>query len=120
MDTFTDKEFFKRHAADFNFELDRGALIDHAIKRNFIKCIQDDLYIYADDGPVTVIGSENLNCKLVVCKDDKVYVGMLGDIGYRQYYELDQLSSDLVWVEGEQLELDLALQNYERNTDESV
>lgn len=113
MDTFTDKEFFNRHAGDFNFELDQSALICRAIEQGFIKCIQDDLYIYADEQPTKVIGSESLDCKLVVCEDDTVFVGLLGDLGYRQYYELDPLSSDLVWVDGEQKQLDLALNKYE-------
>jgi predicted xylose isomerase-like sugar epimerase len=59
-----------------------------------------------------VIAAESLDCKLLICDNDQVYLGMLGDMGYRQYYSLEPLSSDLIWVEGEQLELDLALNNY--------
>tara|TARA_B110000902_G_scaffold11980_1_gene14432 strand:+ start:942 stop:1142 length:201 start_codon:yes stop_codon:yes gene_type:complete len=59
-----------------------------------------------------VIAAESLQCHLLVCDNDQVYVGMLGDMGYRQYYTLEPISSDLVWLDGEQLELDLALNNY--------
>lgn len=59
-----------------------------------------------------VIAAESLDCKLLICDNDQVYLGVLGDMGYRQYYSLEFLSSDLIWVEGEQLELDLALNNY--------
>lgn len=59
-----------------------------------------------------VIAAESLQCHLLVCDNDQVYVGMVGDMGYRQYYTLEPISSDLVWLDGEQLELDLALNNY--------
>lgn len=59
-----------------------------------------------------VIAAEDVQCHLLVCDNDQVYVGILGDMGYRQYYTLEPISSDLVWLDGEQLELDLALNNY--------
>tara|TARA_R110000765_G_scaffold197306_2_gene303071 strand:- start:1110 stop:1310 length:201 start_codon:yes stop_codon:yes gene_type:complete len=59
-----------------------------------------------------VIAAESVQCHLLVCDNDQVYVGMVGDMGYRQYYTLEPISSDLVWLDGEQLELDLALNNY--------
>tara|TARA_R110000822_G_scaffold73210_3_gene175901 strand:- start:1854 stop:2054 length:201 start_codon:yes stop_codon:yes gene_type:complete len=60
-----------------------------------------------------VIASETLNCKLVVCDDDRVYIGLLGDEGYRQYYVLDPLLSNLEWITGEQSELDTQLELFE-------
>jgi hypothetical protein len=60
-----------------------------------------------------VIATETLNCKLLVCDNDQVYIGLIGGEGYRQYYTLEPLSSDLMWLDGEQKELDLQLDLFE-------
>jgi len=36
-ESFTSREFYRRHAPDFNFELNEEQLIEQALERGFIK-----------------------------------------------------------------------------------
>ena len=60
-----------------------------------------------------VIASETLNCKLVVCDNDQVFLGVKGTEGYRQYYLLEPLSSDFIWMDDDLTELDRQLELFE-------
>ena len=54
MKSFTSKEFFQRHAPDFNFELNKNELVAEAIKRKFIKEVGEDKYVYT---PLLKVGN---------------------------------------------------------------
>jgi hypothetical protein len=47
--TFTESEFFNKHAPDMNFEMDSEQLIEAGISKGFIESVGDDQYIYAKE-----------------------------------------------------------------------
>lgn len=54
---------------------------------------------------------QSLAGKMIVASDDQVYIALNSE-GHTQWYVLDKLTSNLVWMEGEQPDLDRQVAQY--------
>ena len=54
---------------------------------------------------------QSLTGKMIVASDDQVYIALNSE-GPTQWYVLDKLTSNLVWMEGEQPDLDRQVAQY--------
>tara|TARA_R110000803_G_scaffold154860_1_gene219634 strand:+ start:810 stop:1028 length:219 start_codon:yes stop_codon:yes gene_type:complete len=68
---------------------------------------------------IKVVGYNKLNAVLLVTDKNTVFVGLTanGEGGYTQYYILDPVSSNLMYIEGNTVELTEALNKLKQEDD---